>query len=298
MFAQNFFVISLNVRFVFNSIRFEQIYNMIMSMKMNILLMQKINVIEKLVEYYKKRHSLITIVINNIDNRNVTIIFNFKIIVWNELKNFFHILYNDFNERFLICSIQYQKIILNVNSIYVSTKIEKRLSWFYRIIQNVKNSLIESCDIIDENWNLTLQIINRILVISFRFAHIIKFQQLLNALNNEFTDLINEWKIKHFDDKIFTYFIESNRIFISKIDRIYIRKNWMNKTKKWKIKSSELFTNHKITTIIINFAIQTNRKSNKWKLQFNLLIKYRIRQKCLKILKIFSDKNSLNEWII
>ena len=263
MFAQIFFVISLNVRFVFNSVRFEQIYNMIINMKMNILLMQKINVIEKLIEYYEKRHSLITIVINNIDNRNVTIIFNFKIIVWNELKNFFHILYNDFNERFLICSIQYQKIILNVNSIYVSTKIEKRLSWFHRVIQNVKNSLIESCDIIDENWNLTLQIMNKISIISFRLAYITKFQQLLNVLNNEFTDLMNKWKIKHFDDKIFIYFIELNRIFISKIDRIYIRKDWMNKTKKWKIKFNELFTNHKVTTIIINFVIQTNRKSNK-----------------------------------
>ena len=298
MFAQNFFVILLNVRSALNSVRFEQIYNMIISMKMNILLMQKINVIEKLIEYYEKRHSLITIVTNNIDNRNVTIILNFKIIVWNELKNLFHILYNDFSERFLICSIQYQKIILNVNSIYVSTKIEKRLSWLHRIIQNVKNSLTELYDIIDENWNLTLQIMNKVSMISFRLAHITELQQLLNVLNNEFIDLINEWKIQHFDDRIFIYFIESNKILISKIDRIYIRENWINRTKKWKIKSSELSTNHKITTMIINFAIQTNRESNKWKLQFNLLIKYRIRQKCLKILKIFFDKNSLNEWII
>lgn len=73
-------IISLNVRSILNSIRFELIYNMMMRLDINVLLLRKSNIFQKLVNFYKIKYSQILIKINCLNNREVFIIINIKII--------------------------------------------------------------------------------------------------------------------------------------------------------------------------------------------------------------------------
>ena len=122
-------VIFLNVRSIQNSARFVVMYNMIIKFNINVLIIQKFEIFEKRINYYIKKYSKIEIATNYIVNqKKISIILNFKIIIWNKNDDEnFYIIRRISNKFFLIYSIKYKKNIVTIISIYVLTKNEKQL---------------------------------------------------------------------------------------------------------------------------------------------------------------------------
>ena len=81
-------IISLNVRFVFKMNKFRRIYDLFQRRKMNILLIQKFEIIRELQAYFQKAFSLISIAAHYVDDsdridmrRDAVMIINNKTIV-------------------------------------------------------------------------------------------------------------------------------------------------------------------------------------------------------------------------
>ena len=292
-------IVSLNVRFVLSSTSFATMYDMMMRLDVDVLLLQKSNISKELFDYYENRFSQILIISNCTNNRDVSIIINIKITTWSEEKDeASHIIYKDNDNRLLVCSINHREHIVIIVFAYVSIKEMKKLSWLNFTIKNLKNnSLSIFCDVIEEDWNLILLSKDRVTHIESSNTRLATLHQLLEILRNQ-QSLIDDWRERNSNIRAFIYFANKNNRLVVKIDRIYIRENWMFNTNDWEIEFSDIVIDHKAITITIRFTIQSNRDSNKWRVNLLLLKKRIIKQECLDVMNCLLNENLLKKWNI
>ena len=81
----------------------------------------------------------------------------------------------------------------------------------------------------------------------------------MKNLEGEANELINKWRYYHPNDREYFFYIDKDEISISHINRIYVRDDQINKSKKWSIEASEILINYKTITTILYFIRISNR---------------------------------------
>ena len=135
--------------------KFKRIYDLFQRRKINILLIQKFEIIRELQVYFQKTFSLISIAAYYVDNlnrinmkRDIVMIINNKTTVWNQKDDQGHKIFHNEDERLLICKIICRDQSITIKCIYVLIRDEKRASWFVQINKKLKSfSLNFLCDV-------------------------------------------------------------------------------------------------------------------------------------------------------
>ena len=295
----NILIYSFNVRSILKFIRFRELYNMFQVNKINILLTQKFLLSNEISHFFESNFLLVSIIFNRRDDaRNeVSIIINNRITKWVETFSETSIVFKDENDRLLICRVKCKTQLLIITNVYVSTTSSQRLKWLKAITRRFdENEIVYHCDVINENFNQTLLKIDRRSRATSASTQVSALNKLLTKLNKKKCDYVNDWRT--INSKLMTYTYYKQNVNTFRIDRIYLRSEFMNNVTKWRIQASEIQTDHHAVSMSLNSEQLKNREFDRWRFNSLLLKLQTVQNQINNAISCLLEDDSMNEWMI
>jgi exonuclease III len=283
-------IVSLNVQSVMNPARFDSLYNHIQSAEVDIALAQEAFLDEALAQELETRYPFVSIASNKAEGRGgVATIINKRTTEWSPINDtgvdgVSHIMRADQDGRLLVCSLISQGRPLVVANVYAPANPGRRQDWFKATAASlVERPLAKGCDIVGGDWN-------EIVTASDHHRHRAPVEsrradmmELIDRLGGE-NQLVDGWKEMHPCSVAFTFFRGSQGI--SRIDRIYIRSDWLREAKGWAIRPSGLQTDHHAATTLLCLPKQVHRGPGRWRLNLALLKLSGVMRSCVGALQL------------
>ena len=142
----------MNVRSALSPARFRSMYDMMMCLKVDALLIQESNISEELAANYEDQFPQILITTNSEGdnaNRGVSIIINSRTTAWaeSEIDGSHTALATDDN-RLLICNVIYKRQPVTIGVAYGPAANNARIPWYTLTTGIVRQNLARPCDIV------------------------------------------------------------------------------------------------------------------------------------------------------
>jgi hypothetical protein len=155
----------------------------------------------------------------------------------------------------------------------------------------VERPLAKGCDIVGGDWNAASDHHRHRAPVESRK---VRMAELIDRLGGE-NQPVDGWKEMHPDSMAFTFFRGSQGI--SRIDRIYIRLDWLRETKRWDIRPSGLQTDHHAVTTLLCLPRQVHRGPGRWRLNLVMLKLNGAMRSCADALRALPGEDVLTEWM-
>ena len=291
-------IVSINVQSLLDPAQFCEMYNVMQTYKIDVVLAQKTFLTDEAFNYYESNYSMISIATNWQENscEGVFIIINNRTTSWlstpQALDN--HILYRDDNGWILICRIFTRNRALTIANVYAPAEVTQQYEWLTTTTNSLANTpLSYPCDIVGGDWNQTLTRLDWQSRQSPSACTCRAQQELLEQLEKMKCVYIDGWQSHHPNVMAFTYYWHEG---ISRIDWLYVRSELMKECKDWKILSSGLPTDHWAVSLTIGMRTSGDWGPDRWWLNPLILKNTKIIHSCRDTLKMLPGQNPLTEW--
>ena len=298
-------IVSLNVRSVLKMDKFRRMYDLFQRCKVDILLIQESGITRELQAYFQEAFPLISIAAHYVDDpdrvgmgRGAAMIINNKTTAWDQDDDQGHEIFHSGDGRLLICKVICRDRPITVGCAYAPARGEERAPWLIQVNEKLESFPLSSpCDVVGGDWNMTLETIDRVINTGVATAQQrLEFTRLIRNLGGGSNDLVDGWRLQHPDDREYSFFTGRDAIPTSRIDRIYVRDDWMEDSEGWGIAASGTSTDHKAITVTLCFARTSDRGPGRWRMSPLLLKRTRVREIAQQALEALPWIDPLAEW--
>lgn len=264
-------IVSLNVHSVLETARFSNLYNVMMSSSVDVFLLQETYLQEEDAARLESAYPLIQMVAHNDPTLErprggVVIMINFKTTSWDALQGTgSQVVYKDPGGRIIAAQVKVKDKSLVVASVYVPAKPVERIGWLDTV-----NSLMENhsptcpIDVLGGDWNQTTQRIDRRSRQATPLELRANLQKLIDNLGNNQIEYVDGWRSCNQSIIAYTYF--EGKEGVSRLDKIYLREDWMLLASKWDIVDLGLQTDHKAVLMVLKEDDAPDREPGRWRL--------------------------------
>ena len=300
-------IVSLNVRSVLRMDKFRRMYDLFQRCKMDILLIQESGITRELQAYFQEAFPLISIAAHYVNDpgregigRGAAVIINNKTTVWNQDEEHGHKIFHSGDGRLLICRVICRDRPITVGCAYAPAKGEERIPWLTQVNEKLEISPLEHpCDVVGGDWNITLETMDRAIRAGIATAQQrLGFVRLINNLGGGRMDLVDGWRLSHPDEREYTLHVGKDGIPTSRIDRIYLRGDWMDMSEGWSIEASGISTDHKAVVATLCFEKTLNRGPGRWRMSPLLLKRAKVREAARQALEALPWSDPMTEWSV
>ena len=289
---------SLNVRSIRNSDRFRDCYDMMMSQGIDILCVQESGLNAEACSYYETRFPKILIACahsaDDGQGSGIATMINTTTTTWDSPEE--DPVACRYGGRILVTRIRCRGVPMTIANIYAPAQVTPRLSWLIEANQFLSTLPPLSCDAIAGDWNEVTEARDR------RGRHVLNPQRsalldLVNTLGGD-NPMADGWRLRNPSTIAYSFRENRNQRWreVSRLDRIYIREDWIQQSQGWKISPSGLPTDHYTVTACIPLT-EIERGPGRWRLNPLMLRRGWVRNWCLDYLKDMPTTNPGQEWV-
>ena len=211
---------------------------------------------------------------------------------------------NDWGEatgRVLVAPIRVGEVEVVVGCVYAPALKPERRSWT-AIVKNAMGASAwnerPGCDIICGDWNMIVKRLDSKLglIATDNEREIEAHNELLEALSPEETDMVDGWRLRYPESRVFTHRNSAAGRSAggeTRIDRIYVRDDWYQSCPRWEILPVPI-SDHDITTMVYQRPGQRNGPG-RWKLPLSLIATEEVLNGSLEILKDEMGRHNAEE---
>jgi exonuclease III len=302
MFKKSVRILSLNCSSLKDSGRLGELYRWMRTEDVDILLAQEVGIDEAQALKIEETYRTLGVEVCSVAGlrTGVSIFINKLTVSWDPVgdERRGHRVVADGNARLIACSVRYQGTPLVVASVYAPAQPDVRERWLKAITPYfTDHPPSRAIDIIGGDWNVT---INRLDRTSGRLPTVADAEaqrNLRDALGYEGISFVDGWRVRHPQRIEYTH--HNSNIGSTRIDRIYIRQDWMRWSSGWDILTPSLKTDHLAPVLELNLPSEIQRGPGRWRLNPTLLEFPPIREACTATIRdLIKDRNiSLEKWV-
>ena len=287
-------IVSINVQSLLDPARFRDLYNMMQSSNVDVVLAQEAFLTETAAREYEATYPLVAIAAHKAEQRGgVATIINCRTTEWLPTPDD-RIVHRDSEGRLLICQVRCRGTPIQIGNVYAPAESKTlRAEWYRENAENL-SSLGIHCDLVGGDWNETTETISRLNLRPPSSLVQPEMQKFTEALEGVGGTLVDGWREQNPQTAAFTYFREGKPI--SRLDRIYVRSDWMRDTEGWDIQATGLRTDHHAVCMRLRLPSNVERGPGRWRLDPNLLKTRRIRDMCTDALHDLPGRDPISEW--
>ena len=305
----SFKIVSLNVRSLANPARFRDLYNIMQSRNVDVCLAQEAFIDEEDAAEYEAQFPLVRVASNKSEAwGGVAILINVRTTEWQPphsdtvSSNFYeepgqgndHVLFKDDEGRLLVCGVRCRGQPMVVGCVYAPAEPTARKDWFARTVERIEaQPPREPCDVLGGDWNEILSEMDHHNRRAPRGDPVDAMNRLVGHLGGV-RPLIDGWRERHPDAAAFSFFRDG--VGISRIDRVYVREDWMRGTDEWDIRPSGLQTAHHAATVEIAAPTNVRRGPGRWRLNQEMLKTSKVHSICYDALEALPGEDYFSEW--
>ena len=190
--------------------------------------------------------------------------------------------------RIMIIKLIKENLKVTVGAIYQPPRMNQRREFTQKLMEM---QILDDrrCDILVGDWNMTLLNIDSSSMIAPHQIDLEDHQQVLNKFMREGQLAIDGWRLRYPESRLYTHRNNTNyngELARTRIDRFYVREDWMPYTENWTIGSENGYTDHREIEMSLTKAT-VKRGKGRWRAPLALLEDRNIRN---KLLEVFLDK--------
>ena len=295
-FSNELTICSLNVQSVLDAMRFSDMYNWMMTNGADILMIQDSRITNVEADNLERRYPLISINTScKAGKGSVSTVIKKSTTQWG-ISTHRGIITQGGDGRLLVCEVLSKGKTLVVANVYLPTKADKRSKWLLRANQFYKeNPLVLPVDIFAGDWNVVESRLDKTSTKPVNQADVARLKSFLGTLGREAIDYVDGWRLEA--GLIIEYTHKNSNKGSSRLDRIYVREDWLPLTKNWDIKITGLRTDHLAVTVQSDIGSRSSRGPGRWRMNPLQIKSKAIMDSCMEALAALPSVDPMVEWL-